>query len=106
MRETEEDEAGSEDRGGDGDHLEQSADRFTDHKSERRDQGSDTGRAHEEAESMGAAVEDLGGEDGHEHHVGHAHEVDQREEEQDGADGDEGGDVLPSLAELMDHRGG
>ncbi len=55
---------------------------------------------------MRAAVEDLRGEDGHEHHEGDSHEAEQSEKAEDGADGLEGDDIGPTLLELLDHGGG
>ena len=51
---------------------------------------------------MRAAMEDLGGEDGHQDDKGHSHEADHGEQKQDGADGDESGDVGPAGLQFCD----
>jgi hypothetical protein len=104
--EAKKDEADAEHDGGDLDHRREAANGLAQGEREGGDESAYAGGSHEIAEGVRAAVQDLRGEDRHEHHEGHSHEAEQREEGEDGADGTEVDDVGPALLQLFEHGGG
>ena len=70
---------------------------------QRAGQGAHAERRHEQAEGVRAAVEDVGGEDRHEHGEGHAHHADDADEEQQRADRREAEGVAQAVPQLAQH---
>ena len=104
VRESQSDEADAEDRGSDRNHLQEAAHGSAHDEGQGGNERSHPHGTHQKPESVRTAVQHLGREDGHEHHEGPSHEADQREQQEDGADRKRRDDVVPTLAQLHDHR--